>query len=128
MKKSELKNIIRQLLKEQIGTGIFGGFNPPDAPPPPVPPGGFGTVSAKGCCKELHIMQRLINAKQEELNALEAGSGNPFWDTFSDLMGSSPFQEQQLMAVQAEFENLITNFNNIKNTGCCKQAISGNYK
>ena len=99
MKLKELKNIIRETIEEQK-----------------MRSGGIGnTVSAKGCCKELHILQRLIALKQQEVQQLE-NSQSLFDSWLGNLLGSN----QELITAQMQLEQYESAYQQMQATGCCK--------
>jgi len=94
MNLKKLKNIIRETIEEQK-----------------MRSGGIGnTVSAKGCCKELHILQRLITLKQEEIQ--ELNNSQSWFDMF--------FGDTQLMAAQSSLQAMTSAYTQMQATGCCK--------
>ena len=107
MKKSELKKLIRNILKEQEGVSF---------------------VSAKGCCKEMHILTNMQNQIQNNLDNityidipswasdLPFGFGLPF-EVIEALNSQMAETEQELMQAMHQSQKQIQYYRSIN---CCK--------
>ena len=108
MKKSELKKLIRNVLKEQEGVSF---------------------VSAKGCCKEMHILTQWQNQIQNMLGNITYidipswASNIPFMGSFfenAEQINSQMAQiEQELMQAMEQVNQGLTHY---RYKNCCKDS------
>ena len=126
MKKSELRKLIREVIREQSYPQ--------------------GVVGAKGCCKDLHLIQNFIAGHQQNITntqemiywlqtGIGVGSGGltggdeSIWDIVpvvgDILQGMNTNQQLQILnnsisQAEAAIANAEDIFNEIQATGCCK--------
>ena len=127
MKKSELRKLIREVIREQSYPQ--------------------GVVGAKGCCKDLHLIQNFIAGHQQNITNTQemiywlqtgimgvgygglTGGDENIWDIVpvvgDILQGMNNNQQLQILndsieQAEAAIANAEDIFNEIQATGCCK--------
>ena len=134
MKKLDLRKLIREVIREQSYNFANKLITPQ------------GVVGAKGCCKDLHLIQNFIAGHQQNITntqemiywlqtGIGVGSGGltggdeSIWDIVpvvgDILQGMNTNQQLQILndyieQAEAAIANAEDIFNEIQATGCCK--------
>ena len=112
MKKSQLKKLIREMIKEQQPG--------PNADAITSFVDDMQTVGAKGCCPQLYMILDFISSHQTNINNINSLiQSNTYGST------ESPTQMQvftnSIEMAQNAMNNGVELYNSIHSTGCCKE-------